>query len=82
MTTGLEPNVWATTQTQDGGRRGPGRPKGIPEELFNTILQLYESGDGYRRITSYLQRVHGVSTTYTTIRRLVKGQGAYAGGPT
>ena len=62
--------------------RSSGRPRSIPQELFDTISQLYQSGSGYRSSTTYLRWVYGISTTYTTIRRLIKGQGAYAVGPT
>ena len=57
-------------------RRGPGRPKSIPPEFFDTILQLYKNGLGYRSITTHLRGV-GVSTTHTAVRRVVKGEGAY-----
>ena len=66
--------------TQDHGkveRRGPGRPKSIPPEFFETILKLYKTGLGYRSITTHLRGV-GVSTTHTAVRRVVKGEGAYA----
>jgi hypothetical protein len=58
-------------------RRGAGRPRSIPPEFFETILQLYKNGLGYRSITTHLRGV-GVSTTYSAVRRLIKGQGAYA----
>ena len=57
--------------------RGPGRPRSIAPEFFDTILQLYKNGLGYRSITTHLRGV-GVSTTYSAVRRLIKGQGAYA----
>ena len=57
--------------------RGPGRPKSIPPEFFETILTLYRGGQGYRSIANHL-RTLGVSTTYSAVRRLIKGQGAYA----
>jgi len=55
----------------------PGRPKSIPHELFETILQLYAQGYGYRSITRHLRGL-GLGTTHTTVRRLLKGEGAYA----
>ena len=58
-------------------RLGPGRPRSIPESHFETILQRYDQGDGYRRIATYLRSL-GVSTTHTAVRRLIKGEGAYA----
>ena len=56
--------------------RRPGRPKSIPPEFFDTILQLYKTGLGYRSITTRLRGV-GVSTTHTAVRRVIKGEGAY-----
>ena len=66
-----------TPDHEKGERREPGRPKSIPPEFFDTILQLYKTGLGYRSITTHLRGV-GVSTTYTAVRRVVKGEGAYA----
>ena len=60
-----------------GLRKGPGRPKSIPPELFDTILQLYAAGEGYRRIANRLRGL-GISATWSSVRRLVKGEGAYA----
>ena len=59
------------------GKRSPGRPRSIPESHFETILQRYQGGDGYRRLATYLRSL-GVSTTHTAVRRLIKGEGAYA----
>jgi len=59
------------------GKRGPGRPQSIPQAYFETILQRYRQGDGYRRLATYLRSL-GVSTTHTAVRRLIKGEGAYA----
>ena len=59
-----------------GERRGPGRPKSVPPWAFETILQLYKTGLGYRSITTHLRGV-GVSTTHTAVRRVIKGEGAY-----
>ena len=56
-------------------RRGPGRPKAIPSESFDTVLQLYSQGLGYRSIANALWR-RGVYTTHTTVRRLLMRQGA------
>lgn len=55
----------------------PGRPRSIPPELFATILKLYSEGRGYRTITNHLEGL-GIATTYTTVRRLILGLGAYA----
>lgn len=58
-------------------RRGAGRPRAIPPESFNTVLQLYSQGLGYRSIANHLWGL-GVYTTHTTVRRLIRGQGAYS----
>ena len=58
-------------------RRGPGRPQSIPQTYFETILQRYRQGDGYRRLATYLRSL-GVSTTHTAVRRFIRGEGAYA----
>lgn len=57
-------------------RQGPGRPRSIPPEFFETVLQLYKSGLGYRSIANHLRRL-GVDTTHTAVRRMIKGEGAY-----
>jgi len=57
-------------------RRGPGRPRIIPPELFETVLQLYKGGLGYRSIANHLRGL-GVGTTHTAVRRTIKGEGAY-----
>ena len=62
-------------------KRGSDRPKSIPSEHFETILQLYNSGHGYRRIANHL-RDQGVSTTFSAVRRFIKGEGAYGNSPT
>ena len=59
-----------------GARRGPGRPKAIPPRLFATVLKLYDGGFGYRSIANQLQCL-GVLTTHTTVRRMIRGEGAY-----
>jgi len=65
-----------TPEHGEGERRGPGRPRSVPSWAFETILQLYKNGLGYRSITTHLRGV-GVSTTHTAVRRLIKGEGAY-----
>ena len=59
------------------GVHAPGRPRSIPGSLFDTVLQLYASGYGYRSIATHLRGL-GMSTTHTTVRRLLKAEGAYA----
>ena len=66
-----------TSDPEDqGARRGPGRPRSIPPEHFETVLQLYKGGLGYRSIATHLRGI-GVSTTHTAVRRMIKGEGAY-----
>ena len=55
----------------------PGRPRAIPQELFVTVLALYEAGLGYRRIANH-RTDQGIGATYSSVRRLVKGEVAYA----
>ena len=57
--------------------RGPGRPRAIDQAFFETVSQLYESGLGYRSIANELWRLN-CFTTHTTVRRLLKRQGAYS----
>jgi len=73
--------VAVETLTKINSLRSAGRPRSIPDALFETVLQLYSMGYGYRSITTRL-RALGVSTTHTTIRRLLLGLGAYARCPT
>ena len=63
----------------DGGPVMPasGRPRSIPPEAFDTVLQLYAAGHGYRSIANELSGL-GIGATYSSVRRLVKGQGAYS----
>ena len=58
------------------GNRASGRPRSIPPEAFDTVLQLYAAGQGYRSIANELRGL-GIAATYSSVRRLVKGQGAY-----
>ena len=62
---------------RERNRRGPGRPRAIPPESFDTVLQLDSQGLGYRSIANHLWGL-GVYTTHTTVRRLIRRQGAYA----
>ena len=63
------------------GKQVPGRPRTIPPEHFETVLQLYAAGRGYRSIANHLQGLV-VNATFGSVRRLVKGEGAYAKCPT
>ena len=67
-----------TPEVQTGhSNHRPGRPRAIPTEHFDTVLQLYAAGEGYRRIANHLRGL-GISATFSSVRRLVKGHGAYA----
>lgn len=57
--------------------RTSGRARSIPPEVFDTVLQLYEAGHGYRTIAKQL-RALGISVTYSSVRRFIKGEGAYS----
>ena len=59
-----------------GERRGPGRPRSIPERLFVTVLRLKLAGLGYRAIANELNGL-GVSTSRGSVERLVKGLPPY-----
>lgn len=61
--------------------RVPGRPRSIPTEHFETVLQLYAAGEGYRSIANHLRSL-GISAAFSSVRRLVKGEGAYRQCPT
>ena len=54
-----------------------GRPRSIPNRVFETIISLREEGFGYRRITSILRKEHGVDTTKGSVERFVKKQPPY-----
>lgn len=56
--------------------RTSGRPRSIPTKAFDTVLQLYAAGHGYRSIANELKGL-GIGATYSSVRRLIKGEGAY-----
>ena len=57
-------------------KRTAGRARSIPPEAFDMVWRLYIAGHGYRTIARELRGL-GISVTYSSVRRLVKGQGAY-----
>jgi hypothetical protein len=61
---------------QQATRRG--RPQSIPPQHWSTVFALYAAGNGYRRIADLLIPL-GVSTTKSSVERLVKGQAPYQG---
>ena len=76
-------NDWAITGAEGQSRTDTGLPPPVFElywrcasQSLRGLLTLYRGGQGYRSIANHL-RTLGVSTTYSAIRRLIKGQGAY-----
>ena len=51
--------------------------RGGPEASLPSLLKLYKGGLGYRSIANHLRGL-GINATFSSVRRLVKGQGAYA----
>ena len=62
--------------TQPSNKRTGGRPKSLPPQALQRVLQLHESGLGYRRITGVL-RASGITTTPWSVRRAVLGLAPY-----
>lgn len=59
-------------------RTKPGRPLAIPMELRPKVFSLYREGLGYRAIARELRK-DGLCVDWSTIRRLLKTQGAEPG---
>jgi len=55
----------------EAGRRKPGRPRAIGEDLVPKILTLYRRGLGYRAIARELTK-EGVWVDWSTVRRAIK----------
>jgi transposase-like protein len=55
--------------------RKPGRPRAIPEKMDPVVAQLYHQGCGYRAISRLLRNEHGISSHYTTVKRVLKRLG-------
>jgi len=55
-----------------------GRHRSIPEQMWGACFQAYSQGLGYRAIADLLIPL-GVSTTKSSVERLIKGWGAYRG---
>lgn len=56
----------------------PGRPQSIPPEAWAECFRLYSEGHGYRAIADLLVPLH-VSTTKSSVERLIKGRPPYRG---
>jgi transposase len=54
--------------------RKPGRPRAIPQKMESLVAELYRRY-GYRAISRLLRNEHGVSSHYTTVKRLLKRLG-------
>ena len=59
-------------------KRSRGRPPAISSEHFGTVLSLRSEGKGYGAIAEHLGGL-GVFVTRQTVKRMVKGKGAYNG---
>jgi len=51
--------------------RKPGRPRKLPKQVQETIIELYNRGYGYRSIAKILLGIN-IETHWSTVRRLVK----------
>ena len=56
----------------------PGRPQSIPQWAWPEVFRLREQGLGYRRVADALMPLK-VSTTKSSVERLIKGQPPYTG---
>jgi hypothetical protein len=52
-------------------RKGPGRPRAIPEDRIEEVISLHESGLGYRAIAHELEK-NGIFADWSTVRRVIK----------
>ena len=62
----------------DGESMKGGRRQSIPPQQWSAVFALYAAGNGYRRIADLLMPL-GVSTTKSSVERLIKGRGCYLG---
>jgi hypothetical protein len=49
-----------------------GRPRVIPDQLVPKVLELYNEGLGYRRISRELGKRYGLAVDWSTIRGYIK----------
>jgi len=55
-----------------GKPRKPGRPRVIPKELENDVVNLYELGYGYRAITRILRGPeYGIDVHFSSVRKVL-----------
>lgn len=58
-------------------RKAPqGRPRSVPQSLFDTVYSLHAEGKGYQSIANELTGL-GHDTSKSSVARLLKGRGAY-----
>ena len=51
--------------------RKAGRPRVIPDQLIPKVLELYDEGLGYRKISRELGKQYGIFADWSTVRRLL-----------
>jgi hypothetical protein len=66
--------------TTSSDKRRVGRPRSLPPETLQRVLQLHELGEGYRTIVRLLGE-SGVDASIWSVRRAVLGLGAYQRDP-
>lgn len=50
--------------------RKPGRPRAVPEDFEQEVVDLYGQGHGYRAIARILSsREHGINAHFSSIRK-------------
>lgn len=58
-------------------RKAPqGRPRSVPQSLFDTVFSLHSEGKGYQRISNSLNAL-GHGTSKSSVARLLKGLAPY-----
>ena len=49
--------------------RKPVRPRAIPGEIENAVVELYRSGLGYRAIARILRNEYGLNPHFSSVRK-------------
>jgi hypothetical protein len=55
--------------------RKPGRPRAIPAELEQVLVDLYRLGYGYRAIATKLRNEYHINPDFSTVKRYLKRLG-------
>ena len=55
--------------------RKPGRPRAIPVELEQVLVELYRLGYGYRAIATILRNEYHINPDFSTVKRGLKRLG-------